>query len=98
SSFDGPLHLYLHIPFCAKLCHYCICNVIISNDREKIQFFLDHLCKEIDLLKHYAPDIKDLHFGGGTPSHLDQRQFTQLCDKLNELTDLKSIDVAMEID
>ena len=104
SSFIGankPLHLYLHIPFCAKLCFYCICNIVISNDRAKIQHFLDQMLKEIDLL-HWAypyPNIKEIQFGGGTPSHLDQKQFKQLCDKLNELVDLKSLDeVAMEID
>lgn len=98
-SFIEPLHLYLHIPFCKKLCHYCICNIVISNDRAKIQYFLDHLLKEIDLLKAYKPDIRDMHFGGGTPSHLDQRQFSQLCEKLNTLRPLKEMDeVAMEID
>ena len=99
NSFSGPLHLYLHIPFCKKLCSYCICNVIITNDREKIQHFLDHLCLEIDNLRHYKPDIRDVHFGGGTPSHLDRKQFSQLCDKLDTLTDLRSLkEVAMEID
>ena len=99
SRFTGPLHLYLHIPFCKKLCSYCLCNVLISNNRQKIQFFLDHLLKEIDLLKSLNPDIRDLHFGGGTPSHLDRYQFSQLCDKLNTLVDLFSLsEVAMEID
>lgn len=98
-QFNGPRHLYLHIPFCAKLCYYCICNISITNDREKIQFFLDHLLKEIDLLISFHPEIRDLHFGGGTPSHLDQAQFSQLCDRLNRICDLKSLDeVAMEID
>lgn len=99
TRFTDPLHLYLHIPFCKKLCLYCICNVKISNDREKIQTFVDHLCREIDNLKTYEPDIRDVHFGGGTPSHLDRRQFSQLCDKLDTLTDLRSLkEVAMEID
>ena len=99
SSFTGPLHLYLHIPFCKKLCSYCICNIIISNDRQKIQFFVDKLLKEIDLLKEFHPDIRDIHFGGGTPSHLDQKQFSQLCEKLEELVNLHSLsEVAMEID
>lgn len=98
-KFNGPLHLYLHVPFCKKLCHYCICNVLISSDREKIQTFVDHLCREIDNLKAYEPDVRDVHFGGGTPSHLDRRQFSQLCGKLDELTDLRSLkEVAMEID
>ena len=92
-------HLYIHIPFCKKLCHYCICNIVITNDREKIQFFLDHLLKEIDNLKKFNPDIREIHLGGGTPSHLDQAQFTQLCDKLNTLSPLKEMtEVAMEID
>ena len=99
TQFTDPLHLYLHIPFCKKLCSYCICNVVISSDREKIQFFLDHLLKEIDLLKPFEPDIQDIHFGGGTPSHLDRKQFAQLCSKLDELTDIRSLkEVAMEID
>lgn len=98
-KFAGPLHLYLHIPFCAKLCYYCICNIIVSNDRKKIEFFLDHLLKEIDLLKEFKPDIRDVHFGGGTPSHLNQDQFSRLCEKLNGLVSLKSLsEVAMEID
>jgi len=48
---DSPLHLYLHIPFCAKLCWYCICNIVISNNRDNIQFFLDYMLREIDLLR-----------------------------------------------
>ena len=100
---DDPLHLYLHIPFCAKLCWYCICNIVVSNDRAKIQFFLDHMLKEIDLLKRFANgdplNIREVQFGGGTPSHLDQGQFSQLCERLNTLFEMKRIDeVAMEID
>ena len=94
-----PTHLYLHIPFCAKLCSYCICNIVITNNREKIQTFLDHLLLEIDLLKPYHPNIREIHLGGGTPSHLDRGQFSQLCSKLNELVDVSTLDeFAMEID
>ena len=98
-------HLYLHIPFCAKLCYYCICNIVVTNEREKIRFFLDHLLKEIDLLKGIYdevglnPDIRDLQFGGGTPSHLSQEEFGLLCSRLNSLSPLMGMDeVAMEID
>lgn len=101
----SPLHIYLHIPFCAKLCWYCICNIVISNDRAKIQFFLDYMLREIDLLRGFfernglKPNIKEIQFGGGTPSHLDNEQFTQLVDRLNTLVDFKTLDeVTMEID
>ena len=102
---DAPLHIYLHIPFCAKLCYYCICNIVVTNNREKIQYFLNYLLKEIDLLREFCnengikPNIKEIHFGGGTPSHLYNDQFTQLVDKLRTLVDFKTLDeVTMKID
>ena len=73
-----PTHLYIHIPFCKKLCYYCLCNIVISSDREKIQHFLDHLITEIRMLGDYQPNIREIHFGGGTPSHLDRKQFGEL--------------------
>ena len=98
-SSRKPLHLYVHIPFCAKLCYYCICNIVVTNEREKIELFLSHMLREIDNLKDYPVEIHDMQFGGGTPSHLDQDQFGRLCEKINTLTPLKSMDeVAMEID
>lgn len=99
------IHLYVHIPFCEKLCHYCICNVVITNNRQKIQHFLDHLLLEIRNLKVFyekegkTPQIKEIHLGGGTPSHLDRSQFTQLCDGLNTICDIQRLsEFAMEID
>ena len=98
-KFHYPLHLYIHIPFCKKLCHYCICNIIISNDRAKIQHFLDHLLREIELYAPYMPFIQDIHLGGGTPSHLDRDQFAQLAKKLQLIAPLRHLkEVAMEID
>ena len=104
-SCELPLHLYLHIPFCKKLCHYCICNIVITNDRSKIQFFLDYLLKEIDNLKGFyekhgkIPRIEEIHFGGGTPSHLDRVQFESLCHSLRTVVDFGRLrEVAMEVD
>lgn len=100
-----PIHVYVHIPFCAKLCYYCICNIRITNDRDKMQHFVDHLCAEIDLLKRLfsdisiKPNVKEIHLGGGTPSHLENSQVRQLINKLGELADLKGLyEFAMEID
>lgn len=102
---DAPLALYIHIPFCARLCWYCLCNIIISNNRERIQGFLNYLLREIDMLHDFlkergiTPNIREVHLGGGTPSHLDNGQFAQLIDKLESLVNIKDSDeLAMEID
>lgn len=102
---DKPIHLYLHIPFCAKLCWYCICNIQVTNNRAKIQFFLDYLFREIENLRAFfernglEPNIKEIHFGGGTPSHLYNDQFADLVDRLGTLVDFRTLDeVTMEID
>ncbi|NQW23756.1 MAG: oxygen-independent coproporphyrinogen III oxidase [SAR202 cluster bacterium] len=102
---DAPVHLYIHIPFCAKLCFYCICNIIVTNNRDRMQHFVDYLFREIDLLNNLfseigtRPNIKEIHLGGGTPSHLEDEQLEQLVNKLGEIADLKNIyEFAMEID
>lgn len=67
------LSLYFHFPFCAKLCYFCGCNMRVSHDRELIRRYNEYLKREIDLI---APLISkqrrvlQMHWGGGTPSHL----------------------------
>lgn len=67
------LSLYFHFPFCAKLCYFCGCNMRVSHDRELIKRYNEYLKREIDLI---APLISkqrkvvQMHWGGGTPSHL----------------------------
>lgn len=67
------LSLYFHFPFCAKLCYFCGCNMMVSSDRRMIREYNEYLKREIE---HLAPliavnrQVEQLHFGGGTPSHL----------------------------
>ncbi len=67
------LSLYFHFPFCAKLCYFCGCNMLVTQDRRAIREYNDFLKREIE---HLAPRIsknrtvEQLHFGGGTPSYL----------------------------
>jgi oxygen-independent coproporphyrinogen-3 oxidase len=63
--------IYIHIPFCRKLCHYC--NFHRSTLTKNINAFLNALVKEIEIRKNYLGDelIETIYFGGGTPSILD---------------------------
>lgn len=97
--------LYLHFPYCKKLCWYCICNALISSNHDTLQNFLNYLYKEINMLHTFfqqrgiTPNIREIHLGGGTPSHMDNTQFAELMEKLRTLVDISQLDeLAMEID
>ena len=87
---NNPIYLYLHIPYCAKLCYYCSCRLHISNNRETINDFVKILIKECNMLEDFfrtnniKPNIKEIHLGGGTPSHLTVDELTQIINNLKK--------------
>ncbi|WP_299489693.1 oxygen-independent coproporphyrinogen III oxidase [uncultured Shewanella sp.] len=74
------LSLYIHIPFCAKLCYYCGCNKIITRHQHKADQYLTYLKKEIITRAPLFADYKvtQLHLGGGTPTFLTSTQIENL--------------------
>lgn len=70
-----PLSLYVHIPFCRRVCYYCACNRIITANRSKADMYLARLYREISIQAGlFNPDRKvdQLHWGGGTPTFSHQ--------------------------
>ena len=77
---ERPLSLYVHIPFCHKLCYFCGCNKIVTRQQHKADQYLDALEQEI---LHRAPlfkgrHVSQLHWGGGTPTYLNKAQISRL--------------------
>ncbi len=73
----GPLSLYVHLPFCREMCRFCGCNVIATHDTSRADAYLDQLEKEVTLVAERLPHRRtatQLHWGGGTPTFLDERQ------------------------
>ena len=64
---DKPRLLYLHIPFCERLCPYCSFNRIVHDD-DLSQAYWGALRKEILIYKSKGYDFKGLYVGGGTPT------------------------------
>lgn len=80
-----PLSLYVHIPFCRTLCYYCACNKIVTRNAERVNKYMRHLDQEIDMqaaLYDRGRKIEQLHFGGGTPTYLDETQMRALMTHL----------------
>lgn len=68
---DDEISLYIHLPFCEKLCTYCGCNKRITKNHKVEKPYIDTLLKEwqlyLEVLPH-TPKIKEIHLGGGTPT------------------------------
>lgn len=100
---DGDLSLYFHIPFCQHLCYYCACSKIVTRDTKKAERYLDYLKREIELqAAHFkGRKVTQLHWGGGTPTFLDDAQIADLMTFIGEHFDLAADDEAefgIEID
>ena len=82
---DEPLSIYVHIPFCKRLCLYCGCIVDITQHEKRVLEYLDALEREIAAV---APlfgarrRVNQLHFGGGTPTHLTSAQLERVMQAL----------------
>ena len=80
-----PLSLYVHIPFCHTLCYYCGCNKIITRNKARVDRYIEMLYREIEMqseLFDKSRKIEQLHFGGGTPTYLNEEQLDALMAKL----------------
>jgi oxygen-independent coproporphyrinogen-3 oxidase len=97
----SPLSLYLHVPFCAELCHYCGCHTKAVRRREPLDDYAQSLSKEIALVRERAGahKVSHLHWGGGTPSMLGGSRLTEITDRLAHAFDLSALrEHAIELD
>jgi len=80
-GFRRPLSLYVHLPFCDTICYYCGCNKIITKDHGRSAKYLRYLRKEVDLVSSLigrGERVTQLHWGGGSPTFLDQAELVEL--------------------
>lgn len=65
------ISLYLHVPFCRRLCWFCACRTQGTSSDAPVKAYLETLKAEIALLKAHLPHglrLSRLHWGGGTPT------------------------------
>lgn len=77
--------LYVHIPFCQYICHYCDFVKRIPKNSEMIDTYLDQLIKEIKNYESMFDTIETIYIGGGTPSMLESYQMIKLFEALKTL-------------
>jgi len=65
------ISIYIHIPFCERLCHFCGCNTGIAKGKDHIGRYVKALIKEINTVSPYLDrkrPVTQIHWGGGTPN------------------------------
>lgn len=75
------ISIYIHIPFCNKLCHFCGCNAQIKQGEEVIKEYVEALKTELEMLSaKLNPNRKlsQIHYGGGTPNAIDAHYLIEL--------------------
>lgn len=101
------LSLYLHIPFCPKLCHYCGCFTHITGRYAPVEDYVHLLKREIAQtgarLDKKHPEkkhiVRHIHFGGGSPTMLAPQDFTLLMSALREAFVIdEAAEIAVEVD
>lgn len=73
--------LYIHIPFCNRICAYCDFNKFLI-DNQPVDTYVEMLIKELKYLKER--NLKTIYVGGGTPTALNMNQLERLLSFIND--------------
>ncbi len=97
-----PLSVYVHVPFCDTVCFYCACNKVVTRQHNRAGEYLEVLEKEADLVSEVMTgprQLDQLHFGGGTPTFLDNAELERLMAVLTTRFPLAdSAECSVEVD
>jgi oxygen-independent coproporphyrinogen-3 oxidase len=80
----GDVSLYLHIPYCEKICWYCGCNTGAANRTARLTSYLEALTREITLVGKRLDGrvkVRRIAFGGG-PNAISPTEFVRLVDAI----------------
>jgi len=99
---DDELALYLHLPFCARHCHYCGCNSYVTRQTDAVDRYLDRVEKELEMVTALIGTGRravQVHWGGGTPNYLRDDQINRALDLLRgAFTVPDTAEISLEID
>jgi oxygen-independent coproporphyrinogen-3 oxidase len=99
---DSSVSLYLHIPFCKRLCWFCACRTQGTQTMKPVIAYVDFLIRELVKVRKALPKnvkMNRLHLGGGTPTILlPETMRSLLTSVFNEFTAEDNFEFSVEID
>ena len=82
---SSDISVYVHLPFCENLCTFCGCHKRITKNHQVESPYIDAVIKEWNLYKEnldFDHRIRELHFGGGTPTFFAPAELIRLLENL----------------
>ena len=96
------ISLYFHFPFCDTLCYFCGCTMLVTRDHKRIDEYIHYVKREIDMVAGMIAQgrkVTQLHWGGGTPTHLTPEQILDIASYIRKSFHLdSSLEMSVEID
>lgn len=85
--------MYIHIPFCHQICHYCDFNKVFF-DNQPVDEYIESIGQELQLMKEEGVQFTQLEtvfIGGGTPTSLSEQQLERLLEIIGQYVDISSL-------
>ncbi|MHA3913662.1 oxygen-independent coproporphyrinogen III oxidase [Halovulum sp. GXIMD14793] len=99
---DQAISLYVHIPFCQRLCLFCACRTQGVNSERPVATYLEVLKTEVERVAATLPrdvTVGHLHWGGGSPNVLTAEMTRDLMGALRQhFTFTYDLHFSVEID
>lgn len=81
--------LYIHVPFCNKICSFCPFHTPEIIQRKNYEQFLIEQIESISAYPYMQKQISAINFGGGTPTALEPKQIDAILTSLYENFNIK---------
>ncbi len=91
-TFVSMSSIYIHIPFCRKVCGYC--DFFKSANTKKMEQVLDVMLEELDQQRDFlsTKELRTIYFGGGTPSLLTPRRVEEFMAKMSSIYNIGKVE------
>lgn len=96
----APISLYVHIPYCRRICFYCACNTGRIGASDRLERYIRTLEREAEIVARLTRGrVASIHFGGGSPNALAPGQFEQFVAHLRStFACADAPEIAVELD
>jgi Radical SAM superfamily len=94
----APATLYVNIPFCARVCTYCLLSATRTPGKEAVAAYVAAVRRQIALFEPVVRPLRfgSVHVGGGTPTLLDEHQLDDLFTDLLRLPLAEGAQIGVE--